>query len=137
MILENKLGITDSAQLANEEERISKKKAAQMFETGYLDKLKAGSVESLVMIHKYLFEEIYEFAGQIREVNIAKGSFRFAPVMYLEEALKKIEKMPQSTYDEIIEKYVEMNVAHPFRDDHVIIRTKLEKPSKIKGLALI
>lgn len=137
MILENKLGITDSAQLANEEERISKKKAAQMFETGYLDKLKAGSVESLVMIHKYLFEEIYEFAGQIREVNIAKGSFRFAPVMYLEEALKKIEKMPQSTYDEIIEKYVEMNVAHPFRDDHVIIRTKLEKPSKINGLALI
>lgn len=116
MILENKLGITDSAQLANEEERISKKKAAQMFETGYLDKLKAGSVESLVMIHKYLFEEIYEFAGQIREVNIAKGSFRFAPVMYLEEALKKIEKMPQSTYDEIIEKYVEMNVAHPFRE---------------------
>ena len=116
MILENKLGITDSAQLANEEERISKKKAAQMFETGYLDKLKAGSVESLVMIHKYLFEEIYEFAGQIREVNIAKGSFRIAPVMYLEEALKKIEKMPQSTYDEIIEKYVEMNVAHPFRE---------------------
>lgn len=116
MILENKLGITDSAQLANEEERISKKKAAQMFETGYLDKLKAGSVESLVMIHKYLFEEIYEFAGEIREVNIAKGSFRFAPVMYLEEALKKIEKMPQSTYDEIIEKYVEMNVAHPFRE---------------------
>ncbi len=116
MILENKLGITDSAQLANEEERISKKKAAQMFETGYLDKLKAGSVESLVMIQKYLFEEIYEFAGQIREVNIAKGSFRFAPVMYLEEALKKIEKMPQSTYDEIIEKYVEMNVAHPFRE---------------------
>ena len=116
MILENKLGITDSAQLANEEERISKKKAAQMFETGYLDKLKAGSVESLVMIHKYLFEEIYEFAGQIREVNIAKGSFRFAPVMYLEEALKKIEKMPQSTYDEIIEKYVEMIVAHPFRE---------------------
>ena len=116
MILENKLGITDSAQLANEEERISKKKAAQMFETGYLDKLKAGSVESLVMIHKYLFEEIYEFAGQIREVNIAKGSFRFAPVMYLEEALKKIEKMPQSTYDEIIEKYVEMNVAHPFME---------------------
>ena len=116
MILENKLGITDSAQLANEEERISKKKAAQMFETGYLDKLKAGSVESLVMIHKYLFEEIYEFAGQIREVNIAKGSFRFAPVMYLEEALKKIEKMPPSTYDEIIEKYVEMNVAHPFRE---------------------
>ena len=116
MILENKLGITDSAQLANEEERISKKKAAQMFETGYLDKLKAGSVESLVMIHKYLFEEIYEFAGEIREVNIAKGSFRFAPVMYLKEALKKIEKMPQSTYDEIIEKYVEMNVAHPFRE---------------------
>lgn len=116
MVLENKLGITDSAQLANEEERISKKKAAQMFETGYLDKLKAGSVESLVMIHKYLFEEIYEFAGEIREVNIAKGSFRFAPVMYLEEALKKIEKMPQSTYDEIIEKYVEMNVAHPFRE---------------------
>ena len=116
MALENKLEITDSAQLAREEERISKKKAAEMFQTGYLNGLKAGSLDSLVKIHKYLFEEIYDFAGKIREVNIAKGNFRFAPVMYLKEALKNIEKMPQSTYDQIIEKYVEMNVAHPFRE---------------------
>ena len=116
MILENKLGISDSAQLAKEEERISKKKASEMFETGLLDTLKAGSVEALISIHKQLFEDIYEFAGKIRDVNIAKGNFRFAPVMYLKEALKNIEKMPQSTYDEIIEKYVEMNVAHPFRE---------------------
>lgn len=116
MVLENKLGILDSAQLAKEEERISKKKASEMFETGLLDTLNAGSVEALISIHKHLFEDIYEFAGKIRDVNIAKGSFRFAPVMYLKEALNNIEKMPQSTYDEIIEKYVEMNVAHPFRE---------------------
>lgn len=116
MVLENKLGITDSAQLAKEEERISKKKAAQMFGSGYLNSLEVGSMDSLIKIHKYLFDEIYEFAGVIRNVNIAKGNFRFAPVMYLKEALKNIEKMPQSTYDEIIEKYVEMNVAHPFRE---------------------
>ena len=116
MTLENKLGITDSAQLAREEERISKKKAAQMFGSGYLNRLEPGSMNSLIKIHQYLFDEIYEFAGKIREVNIAKGNFRFAPVMYLREALNNIEKMPQSTYDEIIEKYVEMNVAHPFRE---------------------
>lgn len=116
MALKNKLGITDSAQLAREEERISKKKAAEMFQTGYLDHLEAGSMESLIKIHQYLFDEIYEFAGAIRQVNLAKGNFRFAPVMYLKEALKNIEKMPQSIYDEIIEKYVEMNVAHPFRE---------------------
>ena len=116
MALKNKLGITDSAQLAREEERISKKKAAEMFQTGYLDHLEAGSMESLINIHQYLFDEIYEFAGAIRQVNLAKGNFRFAPVMYLKEALKNIEKMPQSIYDEIIEKYVEMNVAHPFRE---------------------
>ena len=116
MALENKLGITDSAQLAKEEERISKKMAAEMFQTGYLNRLEAGSMDSLIQIHRYLFEDIYDFAGMVREVNIAKGNFRFVPVMYLKEALKNIEKMPQSTYDEIIEKYVEMNIAHPFRE---------------------
>ena len=116
MTIDNKLGITDSTQLAKGEERISKKKAAQMFETGYLDKLKAGTVEALMMIYRYLFEDIYDFAGIVREVNIAKGNFRFASVMYLNDALKNIEKMPQKTYDEIIEKYVEMNIVHPFRE---------------------
>ena len=116
MTLENKLGIIDSAQLAKEEERISKKKAAEMFKTGYLDSLEVGTVDSLIKIHKYLFEEIYDFAGEVRDVNIAKGYFRFVPAMYLKEALRTIEKMPQSTYDEIIQKYVEMNVAHPFRE---------------------
>lgn len=116
MALENKLGITDSAQLAREEERISKKKAAELFENGILDTLKAGSFSALKAIHKYLFEDIYDFAGQVRNVNIAKGNFRFAPVMYLDAALANIDKMPQSTFDEIVEKYVEMNVAHPFRE---------------------
>lgn len=116
MTLENKLGIVDSALLAKEEERISKKKAAEMFQTGYLDSLEVGTVDSLIKIHKYLFEEIYDFAGEVRDVNIAKGYFRFVPVMYLKEALRTIENMPQSTYDEIIQKYVEMNVAHPFRE---------------------
>ena len=116
MSLDNKLGISDSFKLANEEEKISKKKALEMFQTGFLDSLQAGSLEALIQIHKYLFEDIYEFAGQLRTVNIAKGNFRFAPAIYLNEALKSIEKMPQSTFDEIIEKYVEMNIAHPFRE---------------------
>ena len=116
MALENKLGITNSAELAREEERISKKKAAELFESGTLDKLEPGKFASLQAIHKALFEDIYDFAGQLRTVNLAKGNFRFAPLIYLEVALANIDKMPQSTYDEIIEKYVEMNVAHPFRE---------------------
>ena len=116
MALENKLGLTSSADLAREEERISKKKAVELFEKGLLNQLEAGTFSSLQAIHKYLFEEIYDFAGELRTVNIAKGNFRFAPVMYLEAALANIEKMPQSTFDEIIEKYVEMNIAHPFRE---------------------
>ena len=116
MTLENKLGIEDSAELAREEERISKKKALELFETGYLDSLEAGTFDTLSRIHKYLFDEIYDFAGKIRMVNLAKGNFRFAPVIYLEEALKSIDKMPQSDFDEIVEKYVEMNIAHPFRE---------------------
>jgi len=116
MALENKLGITSSAELACEEERISKKKAVELFESGTLDKLEPGKFASLQAIHKALFEDIYDFAGQLRMVNLAKGNFRFAPLIYLEAALDNIDKMPQSTYDEIIEKYVEMNVAHPFRE---------------------
>ena len=115
-MLENKLNIISSAELAREEERISKKKALALFESGTLDRLAAGKTSSLMAIHKVLFEEIYGFAGEIRAVNIAKGNFRFAPVMYLEAALTNIDKMPQSTFDEIIEKYVEMNIAHPFRE---------------------
>ena len=116
MVLENKLNITDSTELARMEEKISKKKAVELFENGYLNKYKAGSFEILAAIHKYLFGEIYDFAGKVRNVNIAKGNFRFAPVMYLQAAIENIEKMPQSTFDEIVEKYVEMNVAHPFRE---------------------
>ncbi len=116
MALENKLGITESSVLAREEEKISKKKALELFETGYLDTLQAGTFESLSLIHKYLFDEIYEFAGKMREVNIAKGNFRFAPLMYLKAALDNIDKMPQKDFDAIIEKYVEMNIAHPFRE---------------------
>lgn len=116
MALENKLGITDSAELAREEEMRSKKKAIWLFEEGILDTLDAGSLATLKEIHKILFGEIYEFAGEIRKVNLAKGNFRFAPLMYLEAALANIEKMPQSDYDEIIEKYVEMDIAHPFRE---------------------
>ena len=116
MALENKLGIESSAELAREEEKISKKKAIEMFESGYLDTLRAGTFEALSLIHKYLFDEIYNFAGKIREVNISKGNFRFAPLMYLKAALETINKMPQSTFDEIVEKYVEMNIAHPFRE---------------------
>lgn len=116
MALENKLGIDDSAELAREEERISKKKAMWLFESGTLDTLPVGTFAALQEIHKYLFEDIYDFAGKIRTVNLVKGNFRFAPLMYLEVALANIDKMPQSTYDEIIEKYVEMNIAHPFRE---------------------
>ena len=114
--MENKLGLTSSADLAREEERLSKKKAVELFENGMLDTLPAGKFSTLQAIHKYLFEDIYDFAGKLRTVNLAKGNFRFAPLMYLEEALENIDKMPQSTFDEIIEKYVEMNIAHPFRE---------------------
>ena len=115
-VLGNKLGLTSSADLAREEERISKKKALELFESGMLDKLEAGSFSALKAIHKYLFDKIYDFAGETRKVNISKGNFRFAPLMYLEAALANIDKMPQSTFDEIVEKYVEMNIAHPFRE---------------------
>jgi cell filamentation protein len=116
MTLENKLGITDSWELARVEEKISKAKALKLFETGLLETFEVGTFEGLSKIHKYLFEEIYDFAGKMRDVNITKGSFRFAPIIYLKAALNNIAKMPQSTFDEIIEKYVEMNVAHPFRE---------------------
>ena len=116
MALENKLGITSSPELAEAEERISKKKAVELFENGLLDRLEPGTTASLKAIHKYLFDEIYDFAGELRTVNIDKGNFRFAPLMYLEAALVNIDKMPQSTFDEIVEKYVEMNIAHPFRE---------------------
>ena len=136
MGLENKLGPTSSAELAREEERISKKKAAELFENGVLDKLEVGKFSSLQAIHKYLFDEIYGFAGEIRTVNISKGNFRFAPLMYLEAALESIDKMPQSTFDEIVGKYVEMNIAHPFREGNgrstriwldLIFKTELHK----------
>ena len=116
MVLENKLGIDNAVDLAREEERISKKKAVALFESGALDQLKAGKFSALQAIHKYLFEDIYDFAGAIRTVNLAKGNFRFASAMYLEAALAQIDKMPQSSFDAIIEKYVEMNIAHPFRE---------------------
>ena len=116
MALENKLGITNSATLARTEEKLSKEKAVKLFEYGILDNQKAGSFQALAEIHKYLFEDIYDFAGKIRTVNIAKGGFRFAPVMYLESSLENIEKMPQGDFDSIVEKYVEMNIAHPFRE---------------------
>ena len=136
MALENKLGLESSADLAREEERISKKKAVELFENGLLDTLPAGKFSTLQAIHRYLFEDIYDFAGNLRTVNLAKGNFRFAPLMYLEAALINIDKMPQSTFDEIIGKYVEMNIAHPFREgngrsiriwlDH-ILRTEIGK----------
>lgn len=116
MPLENKLNITDSAELARIEEKISKQKALELFEKKLLDTFEIGTFDGLKKIHGYLFGDIYDFAGQMRTVNIAKGNFRFAPVMYLEAALKNIDNMPQATFDEIIEKYVEMNVAHPFRE---------------------
>jgi cell filamentation protein len=118
MVLENKLGIINAAELARVEEKISKKKALEMFETGFLNSLEVGTYKALSKIHDYLLGEIYEFAGKVRDVNIIKGNFRFAPVIYLEVALQNIEKMPQSTFDEIIEKYVEMNIAHPFRESN-------------------
>ena len=116
MALENKLGLTSSAELAREEERISKKRAVELFENGVLDSLPAGRFSTLQEIHRHLFEDIYDFAGKLRTVNLAKGNFRFAPLMYLEVALSNIDKMPQSNFDEIVEKYVEMNIAHPFRE---------------------
>ena len=116
MAPENKLGLTSSADLAREEELLSKKKAVELFENGVLDTLPAGKFTTLQSIHKYLFEDIYDFAGKLRTVNLAKGNFRFAPLIYLEAALANIDRMPQSTFDEIIEKYVEMNIAHPFRE---------------------
>ena len=115
-MLENKLGLTSSADLAREEERISKKKAVELFEKGILDDLPAGKFSTLQVIHKYMFEDIYDFAGKIRTVNIAKGNLRFAPLMYIEAAIENIDKMPQLNFDEIVEKYVEMNIAHPFRE---------------------
>lgn len=136
MVLENKLGIKSSVELANAEEKISKKKALKLFELGLLDKMQAGTFDSLSAIHKYLFDEIYDFAGQIRNVNIAKGNFRFAPLMYLNAAIENIEKMPQSNFDEIIAKYIEMNIAHPFREGNgrstriwldLILKTELGK----------
>lgn len=118
MALENKLGIKSSAELAREEERISKKKAVELFENGMLENLEAGKFQTLCGIHKYLFDDIYDFAGKIRTVNISKGNFRFAPLMYLETAIKNVDKMPQNTFDEIVEKYVEMNIVHPFREEN-------------------
>lgn len=115
-MLENKLGLISSADLAREEERISKKKAVELFEKGIRDDLPAGVFSTLQVIHRYLFEDIYPFAGKIRTVNVAKGNFRFAPLMYLQAALDNIDKMPQSNFDEIVEKYVEMNIAHSFRE---------------------
>lgn len=136
MALDNKLGIADPAELARTEEKMSKRKALELFETGLLDTFEAGTFEGLAKIHKYLFGEIYDFAGKMRTVNLAKGSFRFVSVMYLEAALANISKMPQSTFDEIVEKYVEMNVAHPFREGNgrsmriwldVILKKELKK----------
>ena len=116
MALENKLGINNSAELARAEEKISKAKAIKLYESSIVEEFEVGKFSGLVKIHKFLFEELYDFAGKLRTVNIAKGNFRFAPVMYLDAALKHIDAMPQSNLDEIIEKYVEMNVAHPFRE---------------------
>ncbi|MBQ9235208.1 MAG: Fic family protein [Alphaproteobacteria bacterium] len=116
MVLTNKLNITNQIELNKTEEKISKEKAIKLFDSGKINTIKAGTVEGLQQIHKFLFEDIYDFAGIIRNANISKGNFRFAPVMYLEQSLKNIEKMPQSTFDEIVEKYVEMNIAHPFRE---------------------
>lgn len=116
MVLENKLGLNSSSELANAEEKITKFKAKELYDTGFINKLEVGTYKGLAEIHKYLFDEIYEFAGEVREVNIAKGGFRFAPVIYLKAAIENIDKMPQSSFDEIVEKYVEMNVAHPFRE---------------------
>ena len=116
MILENKLNIVDQIELAKAEERISKRKARQLFDSGAISQVKIGTFEGLAFIHRYLFEDIYDFAGVVRTVNIAKGNFRFAPLMYLEQSLRYIDDMPQSNFEQIVEKYVEMNIAHPFRE---------------------
>lgn len=116
MVLKNKFGILASAELAGMEEKISKKKAVELFENSYLNDYEVGTFRMLAAIHRYLFEQIYDFAGKVRDVNIAKGNFRFAPVIYLQAAIENVEKMPQSTFDEIVEKYVEMNIVHPFRE---------------------
>ena len=116
MVLQNKLNITNQVELNKQEELISKKKAQKLFDSGKIDTIKVGTFAGLKQIHKYLFGDIYDFAGKMRDVNISKGNFRFAPVMYLAQSLKQIDKMPQSTFDEIVEKYVEMNIAHPFRE---------------------
>jgi len=116
MALKNKLGITESPELARQEEILTKRKAKELYESGDLEKLEVGTYKGLAQIHHYLFQELYDFAGQVRTVNIAKGSFRFAPLMYLEASLKHIDSMAQSTFEQIVEKYVEMNVAHPFRE---------------------
>ncbi len=116
MILDNKLKITNQVELSKVEEKISKQKAKQLFDSGDINKVKVGTFEGLAYIHSYLFDDIYDFAGKIRTVNIAKGNFRFAPLMYLKTSLEHIDKMPQSNFEEIVEKYVEMNIAHPFRE---------------------
>jgi cell filamentation protein len=116
MTLDNKLGITNQVELAKVEEKMSKQKALQLFDSGDIDQVNPGTFDGLAFIHGYLFNDIYNFAGKIRDVNIAKGNFRFAPLMYLEQSLQHINRMPQRTFDEIIEKYVEMNIAHPFRE---------------------
>ena len=136
MVLENKLNITDQVELARTEEKISKQKAKQLFDSSDIQHVESGTFKGLAYIHDYLFSDIYDFAGKIREVNISKEDFRFVPVMYLESALEKISRMPQSTVDEIIEKYVEMNIAHPFREGNgratriwldVIFKTELKQ----------
>jgi len=136
MILKNKLGLKSEIELAKEEERLSKLKAKELFESGFLDRLEAGSFESLATIHKELFGDIYDFAGTIRDVNIAKGNFRFAPITYLSDAIKNIEKMPQKSFEQIVQKYVEMNIAHPFREGNgrsmriwldVMLKSELKK----------
>lgn len=116
MVLKNKLDITSQIELNKIEEKLSKEKAMKLYDSGKINQIKVGTFAGLKQIHKYLFEDIYDFAGKMRDVNISKGSFRFAPVMYLAQSLKHIDKMPQSTFDEIVEKYVEMNIAHPFRE---------------------
>ncbi len=136
MVLNNKLGLNSEIELAKEEERLSKLKAKELFESGFLESLEAGSFESLAIIHKKLFGDIYDFAGVVREVNIAKGNFRFAPITYLKDAIKNIEKMPQKNFEQIVQKYVEMNIAHPFREGNgrsmriwldVMLKSELKK----------
>lgn len=136
MILENKLNITNQIELAKAEERISKHKAKQLFDSGDINKVKIGTFEGLAYIHAYLFADIYDFAGIVRTVNIAKNDFRFAPVMYLEQSLKHIDNMPQANFNQIVEKYVEMNIAHPFREGNgrstriwldLILKTEISK----------